>query len=510
MKSESNWFGVSKEGLRKLIENKGRFFVIAELVQNAWDENTSVVDITLQSMGMGKATLRVADDNPNGFQDISHAYTLYAESNKKSDPTKRGRFNLGEKLVLALCDEATIISTKSAVKFNKDGTREWLSDRTEHGTVFSGIIRMTKSQIAEIESQIGTLIPPYGVKTYYNRREILYRTPRNTFLETLATVFADEEGQLRDTRRQTRVEIFNPKDNEIPMIYELGIPVVESGMPYHVNVMQKVPLNQDRDNVRPAYYRDLAKAVVEHMAENITAEQASEPWVATALEAPEVNPDAVSQIVQTRFGDKVVVFNPTDMEANRRAASEGYTVLAGNTFSSQAWKNVRSSGVVPSSSSVSPTPKAYSDAPDAKHAQIIPESEWTSGMKEVAALSKQLFKAIADEDLTVLIYRKHGALAFYTRGNDLSSILSGTSGPTIGFSYGSVGKAFFNEWQDNLPRILELLIHEFSHHFTWDNRPTDTHHISKQFEDALQNVGAKVAIVALRNPGIFKQVKAMT
>jgi hypothetical protein len=44
---------------------------------------------------------------PGRVRDLSHAFTLFAESVKKGDAEKRGRFNLGEKLVLALCDEAT-------------------------------------------------------------------------------------------------------------------------------------------------------------------------------------------------------------------------------------------------------------------------------------------------------------------------------------------------------------------------------------------------------------------
>ena len=97
------WFDVDKAGLAKLLARKGKEFVLFELVQNAWDEDTRQVQVGLQRIpGTKYAHLMVEDDSPNGFADLSHAFTLFADSAKKQDVNKRGRFNLGEKLVLAV------------------------------------------------------------------------------------------------------------------------------------------------------------------------------------------------------------------------------------------------------------------------------------------------------------------------------------------------------------------------------------------------------------------------
>ena len=42
-----NWFDVSKKGLAKLLQRRGRAFAILELIQNAWDEATRVLEVTL-------------------------------------------------------------------------------------------------------------------------------------------------------------------------------------------------------------------------------------------------------------------------------------------------------------------------------------------------------------------------------------------------------------------------------------------------------------------------------
>ncbi len=82
-------FVVDKEGLAKLLSRRGKEFAVFELLQNAWDEQVTRVDVMLHPVpGKALARLRVQDDSPDGFVDLAHAYTLFAESKKKEN---RGR-----------------------------------------------------------------------------------------------------------------------------------------------------------------------------------------------------------------------------------------------------------------------------------------------------------------------------------------------------------------------------------------------------------------------------------
>src|SRR5262252_2825025 len=136
-KTESKpWFDVDKKGLQKLLADRGIEFAIFELIQNAWDEaGVSRVDVTLKpdTDGMLCAELTVSDDAPNGFADLRHAYTLFAESAKKDNPKQRGRFNIGEKLVLSQCVSASIKTTKGTVYFGSDGSRSQSIQHSDHG-----------------------------------------------------------------------------------------------------------------------------------------------------------------------------------------------------------------------------------------------------------------------------------------------------------------------------------------------------------------------------------------
>src|SRR5262245_56826491 len=80
------WFEVDKQGLAKILERKGKEFALLELIQNAWDEpGVSQVSASLAYRGRNRALLVVEDDAPEGFKDLSHAYTLFAESGKKAN-----------------------------------------------------------------------------------------------------------------------------------------------------------------------------------------------------------------------------------------------------------------------------------------------------------------------------------------------------------------------------------------------------------------------------------------
>ena len=64
-----NWFEIDKQGLAKILERKGKEFVVFELLQNCWDESgVTKVSVTLEHQGRNKALLVVEDDAPEGFK----------------------------------------------------------------------------------------------------------------------------------------------------------------------------------------------------------------------------------------------------------------------------------------------------------------------------------------------------------------------------------------------------------------------------------------------------------
>jgi hypothetical protein len=478
------WFDVDKAGLAKILARRGKEFIIFELVQNAWDEDTKRVDVSLTRIpGTRTARLTVEDDNPNGFADLSHAFTLFAESEKKTSVGKRGRFNLGEKLVLALCDEAEIASTKGTIQFDKTGRHKRRSRRAQ-GSVFTGIIRMTQEEIDYCAEVIHQLLPPPSIATHFNRVAIGTRSPVTTVVATLPTEQADEEGFLRKTSRKTTIEVHEPKDGETAMLYEMGIPVVQTGDRWHVNVMQKVPLIVDRDNVPPSYLSLVRSIVIENARHMLTADDANATWVKDAIQqhGDKLADSTITRLAELRFGEKRVAYDPSDPEANKLAVSQGYTVVHGGHLSKPEWDAVRRTNAILPAGQVTPSPKPFS--PNGSPLTLLPEDHWTPNIRAIVDYVQRLAPKMVGVAVSVKIANEPTWPFRATYGN----------GDLI-FNLNRLGHKWFRP--ESLLEINRLVIHELGHHFSGD-------HLSSEYHDALCLLGAKLSQLALEDPSIFE------
>lgn len=472
-----SWFDVDKKGLAQIAERRGgKAFALYELIQNAWDESADEVRVeVVPEDGVPKVWVTVTDDNPQGFKDLSHAWTMFAASAKKGDPEKRGRFNLGEKLVLALCDAATIKTTTGTVTFDHRGRTENKRSKTDLGSEFCGLMRMTRAEMDDAIEAMSRLIPPRGVATFINGRELKSRTPIETVEVTLPTEIADEEGNLRTSRRKTTVRLYEVEPGETATLYELGIPVVEldgDGDPFHVEVMQKVPLNMERDNVTPAYLRAVRELVLGHAHARIPPYFMASACISGAI-GPETPREALDAVLTSRFGDKRVSFDPSDDEANDRAVAAGYQVIHGGSLPGAAWARVKELGLVQPAGKVTPGHRqAFS--PEGKVVERIPKREWVGGMAQVAGFYRQM----AAEILNIVI-----EVEFVS---DLAIKYAALYGNrTLTLNKVRLGNAFFEHGIDEA--VVELGIHELAHEKV-------SKHTSDAFNDECCRIGAKLAL----------------
>jgi hypothetical protein len=469
-------FEVDKKGLAKLLTRHGMEFVVLELVQNALDEKSTKIYVTLTSLGYGSYSLSVTDDNPEGFKNLSHAYTLFAESVKAKNPKQRGRFNLGEKLVIAACKNATIETTTGTIIFTEKG-RTHSNKKTPVGSTFRGELRLSSDDLVNIENAIDKILVPEKVELIYNEMPIPSRTPCKVFQATLPTEQADDEGYIRRTKRATDVEIYENSTANPSSLYEMGIPVVEIECPWHINILQKVPLNTERDNVTPAYLRELLAHVLNAMKSEMSKEAARAPWVDDVLETDIVTPEAISTILTARYGEKRVIADPSDPEGTKLAVSKGYQVIQAGSFNKAQWENIKDAKAALPAGQVTPSPKPWSDDPDARAAQFIPRSEWTPGMRKVADYA---------EHLAIRLLNVPSLPVGMTRDGEFSACYGPRSG--LVFNIKRLGKAWFDRVEE--AELDALLIHEFGHHFSLD-------HLSEEYYKALCKLGANLKRLAL-------------
>jgi len=491
----TEWFEGSKKGLEKIARRRGLSYVLFELVQNAWDTGARRVSVTFRPIeGRPLVDMAVTDDDPDGFKDLAHAWTLFAESEKKGDPEKRGRFNLGEKLVLAVCESAEITSTKGCVRFDDEG-RIAGRRRTEAGSEFRGRVKMTRAELDSVLAAADELIVPPNVATTIDGKPLAPREPLKVFEASLLTEVANEEGSLAPRTRKatvrvypalTRVDPETGKERAFGYLYEMGIPVCPTGDQWDVEVMQKVPVNMERNAVSETYLRTVRVLTLNELYEKLRPEDAASPAVVDALHDSRIRPEAVEKVLDHQYGEKRAVYDPSDPEANNALVAQGYAIIPPRAFSKGAWENIRHSGAARPSGQIMPTPKPYSSDPDAPARKLLPEDEWTSGMRNIAGYV---------EDVALKLIKRHVRVTV-----DKGRIGAGWSAcygdGELTFNLASVGYDFFEHGPD--ARVNALVIHELAHEH-------EGNHLSDGFYKALQKLGAALTELALRDPELFRR-----
>jgi hypothetical protein len=471
MRGKGGWFEVDKEGLAALVGRRGHAFILHELVQNALDEKgVTRVDVSVSRTAAAdsRTLVSVTDDGP-GFHDLSHAFTLFAPSYKAKNPEQRGRFNLGEKLVLSLADEAKIVSTTGCVIFDKRGrtvgtrTREW-------GTQIVAKLRLSVSEMTRMIEESYLMLAPERVMVSINDKPLPAREVLATIPATLPTEIGGDDGSpLRRTERSTTVLVIKPLNGEAPHLYEMGIPVMEIDCPWHVSVEQKVPLNLERESVPPSFRRKLLAAVLDVMAKQV--EEPAAGWVAESLPAASV--EAVRTVVTKRFGSNALTFDPTSPEANKRALEEGRQLVYGGTFDRAGWSAVkRAFAGTPTLAPAGQVIKVgVETAPDG--VPPIPYTEWTSAMHRMADYSQGVSRHVNGRDIVVHFYQMplgDPHAAWYGRGQ-------------LSFNLRRLGKRWVED--PDQEKVDALLIHELAHEQVAD-------HLSDGFHEECCRIGARL------------------
>lgn len=488
MSSSKSWFDVDRRGLLQLLERKGgKGWVFNELIQNALDTSATEITVTLEEVpGLGRAWVTVQDNSAEGFADLTHAFTMFAPSIRKAHPNKRGRFCVGEKLVLACFTKAKIISTAGGYSFDVNGRRP-SREKTETGTLFKGLMMITREELDQARLDIQRILPPAHVKLVLSyvpalgmeaQQTIKASSPTQSFMAKLTTELDDGEGNLRRRQRETRVDLRPACDGA--WLYELGIPVVEIEGPWHVDVQQKLPLGLERDSVPASYLARLQALVFNEVAASLPPEEMTKPWVKEAIQQREVvKPEAVAAYLREVHGEKVVINDPSNQEGVRRAQAAGFKVLYGRSEAPETFAIIRDHGLVKSVSELFPPPRVSNDFEVIKN----PSTNYVRAAAFAAALAKKLLKL--DIKVRVIDGKALSTLASWQRDSTT---------PVLTFNQAHLGPSFFAKGPED-EEVMHLLIHEMAHQFG--------DHLEEKFDDAMSRLGAQIFVLARREPAFF-------
>jgi hypothetical protein len=182
----------------------------------------------------------------------------------------RGRFGQGLIDLIAVSESAEIRTLGHRLVFDKDGCRITAARNTVSGLALTLTLRHGGEGFGELDDYFDRVILPDGVDLMFNGTEVARRAPERVVERvTLPTVLYDPvEDRVRKVRRATTIEI-HPQRGASPVIHELGIPVDSApwGLPFDINVLQKTPLDADRDMLPDGYKAKLVGQLVGPMSD---------------------------------------------------------------------------------------------------------------------------------------------------------------------------------------------------------------------------------------------------
>ena len=167
-------FAIDDSGMRELYVDNPPWRLLKELVQNVWDEapHATCCKVTIRpGDNSGETVVHVEDDGP-GFSDLLDTYTLMKHTDKRYDPAKRGRFNVGEKEFISVALEAEVDTVGYTVRFPREGGRKVSKNGRERGTVVSAVMPWRHSQIPELESMLARFQPSQGCGMEVNGKKV--------------------------------------------------------------------------------------------------------------------------------------------------------------------------------------------------------------------------------------------------------------------------------------------------------------------------------------------------
>jgi hypothetical protein len=358
----NSMFDIDVKGLAELEGGRSPHRLAFEPVANVFDEYRGYGDVGRRKPTYCAVTLRhssnprgvyltVADDGA-GFADERDIWTFFGTTSKRAAVGVSGRFNAGEKQLLALARSGLVKTNKTTVEF-ANGERNVTRHREPviNGTIVEVLMPWSLDELKNVREQLCGVIAPEGLTYTVDGATIGRPAVKANVNVTLPTVNL-VDGVMRPTQRKSQVSVLAAHGE--PMLCELGMPIcslAEVGFPWTLDVQQKVPVPLSRDMVQTSYLYRVIGSVLEHAAMDghslLTEEEQGAGFLKEALEWIR-EPDALSATVKSLFGENAVR-QSSDPVANANAAAAGAQIISGRCFGPSTRRSLDAAQLLPSS-----------------------------------------------------------------------------------------------------------------------------------------------------------------
>lgn len=263
------WFDIDNEGWKRMNAGRPPHELVKELIQNVLDESFNVVNIDYEFKD-NIFNLSIEDDIEGGFSNSSLITTVFMTS-KEDSCLKRGRKGRGLKEFLSVCKTAVVETVGKTVEFCEDSTRKEYSNNRTIGTKISCIITedgWDDNAVLNINDFLKRVIVYGSGKIFINGKLIKEknRIAKKDRCYLMTQVIKDN--RQKDVTESTTISIYE-KNGKDGWIYEMGIPVCTTDIPYDIDIHQRIPLNDNRNEVSKYYLRTVKSYIVQALIEKL-------------------------------------------------------------------------------------------------------------------------------------------------------------------------------------------------------------------------------------------------
>jgi len=331
------WLDISVDGFAEQQRGRPLAHLVKELLQNAFDAtgDQGSIDLWITSNGPGRVSVLCSDDGSGA--DVETVNVMFL-TGKKDSVLQRGRMGRGFKEVLSVSDFALVKSRGQQLTFDHDEhgptirRQSWPSPKAGFHALFD---ISHSGEVGDALGYLRTVMPSHGTKLSINGRLVTARPAAHVIEGELET----ETFQTGSWQRRTngcKVRLVAAELSEIPLIYEMGIPIcpVEWPEQYHCDVLQRVPMNPNRDAVVSGYASKLKATCFPTLLKEFDRDRALAPWAAEAAmnisyQMFDHRTQMFRDLVRIAYGEKVVRSTPPhgryDFDATAREM--GYSVV---------------------------------------------------------------------------------------------------------------------------------------------------------------------------------------
>ena len=498
-KQGNSVFEIDVIGYRAQMAEMEAWRILFEIIANAFDEDSvKKFDIQIKYDKKKDCIIFEYEDDGDGFQDWTEIFTLHKRSRRRKDPTKSGRFNLGEKQAIILAKLFRIWTGEKGFEFKwfqKTAYRNDLKPRKERGTKIYAEYDWNENDLKEINRHLRLVRAPENKECVINGNRLRNDPPIKKIKGELMTeVEALVKGNhvMQKKLRESDIELYTKHalaTGEENMdadawLFENGLPIDTMGsgkgsVCWHVNILQKIPLSPKRSNVAPNYEKSVYTVLVDKVHAMIPTDRISSDWVNEGMK--NAKKDAIESLCYTKYGTSNLYSAGSDTVANDRVRGmENAHLIENSWLDKGTMDHMRSMGILKSASGEFGI-------------GIGLDKEVEVGMTPALEKYAKVCQAVAKDCIGV-----DKINVKFVKSPDQKDFAAwwqaGSARLTFNLSNWSINMEYFNEWKEN---NVELLIHELAHHKE-DNSRINTAHFSHDYVDECTRIGGIIGLYGIK------------